>query len=101
MQILSRIRKKETPVGLGMEVDLKKIADTMNRQEAASLRFQEHHSDLLKEHPNKWVALGPNGIVTVTSSFEEALDEVQRLVDPSPLDVAIEYLDPNPMRAIL
>ena len=58
---------------------------------AAACRFIEIRAQLTEEHPNKWVAMGKNGVIA-GDSIEEVV-AATRANGINTADVTIEYLD--------
>ena len=68
-------------------------------QQAVTRMWTERGS-LVEKHPNKWVAMSENGVVSIGDSIEEVLLVVEdRNISSS--EVVVEYLDPNPETLIL
>ena len=60
-----------------------------------------HERAALKEkHPNKWVAMGKNGVVAVGDSMDDMFDRVDSQ-GVRRNDVVVEFLDTDPSPLIL
>lgn len=68
-------------------------------REAVTRMWNERES-LLEKHPDKWVAMSKDGIVSVGDSIEEVLSAVEAdgFINS---EVAVEFLDANPTTLIL
>lgn len=68
-------------------------------RKAVSLLRTERES-LTERHPNRWVSMGKDGVVSIGDSIEEivAATEAKGI---STADVTVEYLEPEPERLIL
>ena len=66
----------------------------------AVTRMWTERDSLVERHPQKWVAMSKDGVVSVGDSIEEVLFVVEdRNISSS--EVVVEYLDPNPSTLIL
>ena len=68
------------------------LRDDSNDFREAACRFMEIRAQLMEEHPNKWVAMGKDGVIAVGDSIEEVV-AATRAKGISTADVTIEYLD--------
>ena len=78
----------------------KALRDDPNDFRKAVGRLWSERDSLIEEHPERWVSMGKDGVVSVGDSIEEvvAATEAQGI---STADVVVEYLDPEPERLIL
>ena len=63
-------------------------------------RLWSERGSLTEKHPNKWVSMGKDGVVSVGDSIEEVVAATE-IKGVSTADVVVEYLDPNPETLIL
>ena len=63
-------------------------------------RLWGERDSLIEKHPNKWVSMGKDGVVSIGDSIEEVVSAT-KAEDVSTADVIVEYLDPNPETLIL
>ena len=68
--------------------------------EALELSFQDAYPSLLKEHPDKWVAWGKNGVVGASDSQDDLLRKM-RSRNLMAKDVVVEYIDSDATALIL
>ena len=68
------------------------LRDDSNDFREAACRFIEIRAQLTEEHPNKWIAMGKDGVIAVGDSIEEVV-AVTRAKGINTADVTIEYLD--------
>ena len=64
------------------------------------VRFEEMRNALMKKHPDKWVAMADEEIVTVAESLQDALDELDRR-GIRRADAVVEFLNTRPRNMIL
>ena len=64
------------------------------------VRMRRERVALMEEHPNRWVAMGKNGVLAVGDSMDAVLDEVEGRGIRSG-DIVIEFLDTDPPLLIL
>ena len=84
---------------------IEKMIEEMGGAEAIRESFREYHRinermreerpRLMEMYPDKWVAVGKDGLVAVGDSLEGVLDEVDRLEIPRG-DIVWEHLDTDP-----
>ena len=78
----------------------KALMDEMDEYREIVARMRKERSDLLKRHPDKWVAMGQEGVLAVGESMDEVLSEVEgRGLHGA--DVVIEFMDTDPPLLIL
>ena len=88
---------KEVIEGLG---GAKALMDEADEYREIVLRMRKEHSSLLVRHPDKWVAMGQEGVLAVGDSMNEVLSEVEgRGLHGA--DVVIEFMDTDPPLLIL
>ena len=88
---------KEVIEGLG---GAKALIDEMDEYHEIVTRMRKERSNLVERHPDKWVAMGKEGVLAVGDSMDEVLKEVEgRGLHGT--DVVIEFLDTNPPLLIL
>ena len=68
-------------------------------REAVTRMWNERES-LVEKHPDKWVAMGKDGVVSIGDSIEEVLSAVEASGFITS-EVAVEFLDANPTTLIL
>ena len=64
------------------------------------IRMSEEHAGLIKQHPDRWVAVGLGGLLAVGDSEDEVLETIDDKGIPRS-DVVVEYLDTDPPVLIL
>ena len=64
------------------------------------VRMRNERASLMKAHPNRWVAMGREGVVAIGDSMDAVIEdaEAQGLWGS---DLVIEFLDTNPPVLIL
>ena len=80
----------------GIEV----LRDDPNDFRKAVKRLWTERESLTESHPNKWVSMGKNGVVSIGDSIEEVVAATEAK-GVSTADVTVEYLDPEPETLIL
>ncbi len=94
---MDEVYVKEVIDGLG---GAKALMDEMDEYREIVARMRKERSDLLKRHPDKWVAMGQEGVLAVGESMDEVLSEVEgRGLHGA--DVVIEFMDTDPPLLIL
>ena len=88
---------KEVIEGLG---GAKALMDEMNEYHEIVARMRRERSNLVEKHPDKWVAMGREGVLAVGDSMDEVLWEVEAR-GLNGADVVIEFLDTDPLLLIL
>lgn len=86
---------KELIDALGGEDALRALTEKLAVSQKVVERMNDERHALFDKHPDRWVAMGINGIVTVSDS----LDEVLSIVDSKGLgqtEVVIEFMDTKP-----
>ena len=63
-------------------------------------RMWAERAALMKAHPNRWVAMGRDGVLAVGDSMDEVLEEVESQGIRGG-DIVIEFLDTDPPLLIL
>ena len=75
-------------------------AGGMSEFYSAATRLWKEYDELVQKHPDKWVAMGRDGVLAVCDSFDEALSAVE----PARLkgsEFIIKYLSSDPSPLIL
>ncbi len=76
------------------------LAAGMREYHEIVVRMRTEQAELIKEHPDKWVAMGGDGVLAVGDSMKEVLEEVERQgVDSG--ETVVEFLDTSPPLLIL
>ena len=74
--------------------------DEMDEYREIVARMRKERTDLLERHPDKWVAMGQEGVLAVGESMDEVLSEVEgRGLHGA--DLVIEFMDTDPPLLIL
>ena len=60
----------------------------------------EERDSLIELHPNKWVSMGKDGVVSIGESIEEIVSATEAK-GVSTADVIVELIDPEPEALIL
>ena len=68
------------------------LCDDSNDFREGACRFMEIRAQLAEEQPNKWIAMGKDGLIAVGDSIEEVVTAT-RTKGINTADVTIEYLD--------
>lgn len=76
------------------------MLDASARYREIVARMFRERADLMEQHPDKWVAMGKDGVQTVGESLDDVLDQVDAK-GISRDDVFIEFLDTDPPALIL
>ena len=80
----------------GMEA----LRDDPNDFRKAVRRLWIERDALIEKHPNTWVSMGKDGVVSIGDSIEEVVSATETK-GISTADVVVEYLDPDPDTLIL
>ena len=88
---------KEVIEGLG---GAKVLMDEMDEYHEIVARMRKERPNLVEKHPDKWVAMGREGVIAVGDSMDEVLKEVEAR-GLHGADVVIEFLDTDPPLLIL
>ena len=64
------------------------------------LRMDKEYPSLMEQYPNKWVAVGKDGVLAVADSMEEVFAEVESS-GLSGSEFEVEFFDSNPPDLIL
>ena len=77
-----------------------KMADEMREHSKIWKRMRAEHAALMEQYPDKWVAMGKEGLLAVGDSMDEVIEEVesQGIQEEG---VVIEFLDTDPPILIL
>lgn len=84
----------ESPQGL------KYMRTMLEDHEGLEASFQEAYPSLLRDHPDRWIAWGKNGIIGVSDSQDDLL-RMMRSRNLLAKDVVVEYIDSDPTALIL
>ncbi len=63
-------------------------------------RLWSERAELMERHPDRWVAVGADGVVAIGDSMRAVLNEVEDL-GMRRRDVVVEFLDTDPPLLIL
>ena len=74
--------------------------DEMDEYHQIVARMRKEHLSLVERHPDKWVAMGQEGVLAVGDSMDEVLREIEGR-GLHGVDVVIEFLDTAPPLLIL
>ena len=79
---------------------LQKLAEGMREYHELVVRMRSEYAELIEMYPNRWVAMGKNGVLAVGTSMNEVLEEIERQgVDSG--EAVVEFLDTDPPVLIL
>ena len=76
------------------------LIDDLAEFRQLGIRMREEHAELIEQYPDRWVAVGLDGLLTVGDSE----DEVFKVIDEKGIprsDVVVEFLDTDPPVLIL
>ena len=76
------------------------LRDDPNDFRKAVNRLWTERDLLTEKHPERWVSMGKDGVVSIGDSIEEVVTAAEAK-GVNNADVIVEYLDPNPERLIL
>ena len=76
------------------------LRDDPNDFRKAVERLWNERDSLIELHPNKWVSMGKDGVVSIGDSIEEVVSTTAAK-GVSTADVIVELLDPEPEALIL
>ena len=76
------------------------LRDDPNDFRKAVNRLWAERELLAETHPERWVSMGKDGVVSIGDSIEEVVAATE-IRGVSTADVVVEYLDPDPERLIL
>ena len=76
------------------------LRDDPNDFRKAVSRLWIERELLIEKHPERWVSMGKDGVVSIGDSIEEVVSATEAK-GVSTADVIVEYLDPNPETLIL
>ena len=88
---------KEVIEGLG---GAKALMDEMEEYHEIVAYMRKKRPSLMERHPDKWAAMGQEGVLAVGDSIDEVLSEVESR-GLHGADVVIEFLDTAPPLLIL
>ena len=76
------------------------MVSEMNEFREIFVRMQSERASLTEKHPDRWVVMGKEGVVTVGDSMDEVLEKAEtRGLKGS--DMVVEFLDTSPPVLIL
>ena len=76
------------------------LRDDPNDFRGAVERLWDERDSLIEQHPNKWISMGKDGVVSIGDSIEEVVSATEAK-GISTADVIVELLDPEPEALIL
>lgn len=79
------------------------IAAMRERMEARQIiwrRMCREEEELTRQYPDKWAAMGKDGLVAVGDSLDDILEQVDAL-GVSRSDIVLKFLDADPLPLIL
>lgn len=76
------------------------LRDDPNDFREAVNRLWGERDALIDKHPNRWVSMGKDGVVSIGDSIEEIVSATEAK-GINTADVVVEYLDPDPETLIL
>ena len=88
---------KEVIVGLGRFEALMAGKDEFHE---IVIRMDKEHASLMEKHPDKWVAMGKDGVLAVGDSMEDVFAEVES-AGLNGSEFEVEFLDSDPPDLIL
>ena len=88
---------KEIIEGLG---GVRALMDEMDEYHEIVARMRKERPSLVERHPDKWVAMGQQGVLAIGDSMDEVLREVESQ-GLHGSDVVIDFLDTDPPLLIL
>ena len=79
---------------------VQKILDEMREHDEIWMRMQAEYADLMEKYPDKWVAMGKEGLLAVGDSMDEVIEGVESQGIREE-DTVIEFLEADPPIYIL
>ena len=76
------------------------LRDDPNDFRKAVHRLWTERDLLIEKHPDRWVSMGKDGVVSIGNSIEEVVAATEA-EGVSTADVVVEFLNPDPDRLIL
>ena len=76
------------------------IVDGIREFAKISSRLRSEWASLMEEYPDKWIAMGKEGVLAVGDSMNSVLEEVESQ-GVREADVIVEFLDTDPPILIL
>ena len=76
------------------------LRDRMAEFHSAAARMRRKRPSLMNDHPNKWVAMGPHGVLAVGHSFDSVLEEIDSRGETG-TEFVIDFLNTDPPTLIL
>ena len=74
--------------------DVDALNARMEQHRQACVRLDRDRQDLLERHPDRWVAMGPDGLLAVADTHQDLLDEIKASEYAG--EFATEFLDSDP-----
>ena len=78
----------------------RKLIEDLAEFQQLRIRMSEEHAGLIEQYPDRWVAVGLDGLLAVADSE----DEIFKAIDDKGIprsDVVVEFLDTDPPMLIL
>ena len=76
------------------------LRDRMDEFHSAASRMRRERPTLMNDHPNKWVAMGPDGVLAIGHSFDSVLVELDSRRETG-TEFVIDFLNTDPPTLIL
>ena len=76
------------------------LRDRMAEFHSAAARMRRERPSLMNDHPNKWVAMGPDGVLVIGHSFDSVLEEFDSRGETG-TEFVIDLLNTDPPTRIL
>lgn len=78
----------------------RRLIDDLAEFRQLRIRMSEEHTALIEQYPDRWVAVGLDGLLAVGDSEDEVFEKIDGKGIPRS-DVVVEYLDTDPPVLIL
>jgi hypothetical protein len=88
---------REIVEGLG---GAKAIVEGIREYHKIVVRMRNERASLMEEHPNRWVAMGREGVVAIGDSIDAVIEDA-KAQGLQGSDLVIEFLDTDPPILIL
>ena len=76
------------------------LVDGIREYSEIVARMRSERASLMEKYPDRWIAIGKDGVLAVGDSMEDVLEEVERQ-GVREADVVVEFLDTDPPLLIL
>ena len=76
------------------------VVDGIREYSEIVARMRSERASLMEEYPDRWIAIGKDGVLAVGDSMDSVLEKVESQGIQG-ADVVIEFLDTNPPLLIL